>query len=106
MVSVRCTELELTFGNGDMLQQEDDSSHRKLTRHSRNEVAVDDGRAYMLEASRHVLQDSDGVSARRAPAVSAVQPGRDRQDDDYECVPEHRHEEEEAFCDGTISQSD
>lgn len=47
----------------------------------------------MLEASRDVLQDFDGVLPI-ATMPAAIQPGRDSEDDDDEGVAENGEEEE------------
>ena len=51
----------------------------------------------MLESSGHVLQDLDRVVSVSVLAVASVQPRRNGEDDDDECVPEDRNEEEEAL---------
>ena len=61
MVSTTCVCAGLTLRDGNVLQQENDSSHRKFARHSRYELAVNDRRAHMLKTARHVLKNLDRV---------------------------------------------
>ena len=81
-----------------MLEEQDDRRDRQLGCEGRDEAAVDGRRPDVLKASRDVLQNFDGIFARLALAVAAVEPGRDRENDDDERVAEGGDEEEQAFC--------
>lgn len=80
---------ELTLRNGDVLEKQNDSRYRQLAGHRGNEILVNYRRADVLEAARDRLQNLDGILARLALVISAVQPGCDCQDDNHKGIPEH-----------------
>lgn len=65
-----------------MLKQKNDGCNRDLASQGGYETTVRREHAYMAESSRNCLHNLDWVLARLALAVTAVQPGSDRENDD------------------------
>ena len=80
-----------------MLEKQDDRRDRDLASHSCHQLAIDDRGPNVLETARNSHEDLDRVLSRFTLVVPAVEPRRDREDDDDEGVSKHRYEEEESF---------
>ena len=52
----------------------------------------------MLKATGNVLQNLDGILARFALAMTAVEPRSNREHDNDKGISESREEEKQAFC--------
>ena len=52
----------------------------------------------MLKATGNVLQNLDGILARLALAMTAVEPRSNREHDNDKSISESREEEKQAFC--------
>lgn len=52
----------------------------------------------MLEPTRNVLEDLDGVFTRGRESMAGVQPGCNSQDYDDKRIPEHGHKEKPSGC--------
>lgn len=86
--------MDLTFGDGDVLQEQDDCRDGEFTSKRTDELGVDSGLSDVLEASGDGLQDLDWVCSLGRPPMAGVQPCRNSHDQDNKGIPEDRNEEE------------
>ena len=91
-------ECVLTFGDGNVLEKKDDSGDWELPCESRHQIAVNHRGTNVLKPTGNVLQNLDGVLARLALAMTAVEPRSNREHDNDKSISESREEEKQAFC--------
>lgn len=77
-----------------MLKQENNGRDRELTGQGAQKSGVNHGGTDMLETAGNSLQNFDGVFARFALAVTAIQVRCQGEDDNDKGITEHRDEEE------------
>jgi hypothetical protein len=86
-----------------MLEQKDDRGDKKVWTKSSDQRRVNSWLADMLEASRDLCENTDGIIALRVYLLVTevdVEVGAECKDDDHECVSRDRQEEEQASLRG------
>ena len=79
-----------------MFQQQNDRRYWKVASQGLDEGTFDIRRADVLEASWNGLEDLDRICTLGGLAVTAVEPGGNRENDDHKAIAENRKEEEQT----------